>query len=233
MPADARSLLRVAAAERARSSAGGIADPWASYHPTTGALRCAACGYMVIKHEALWSAHAASKSHRSNAAREKAEREEKERKEAEKKARKEGKRKAVDGDADAVEKRQDTKRARTEEEGVKGAAALPLQSQTNEPVDEDWELFRRTVLDAESDSQAPQAAAAPSYANATISAEPVLRADASREGGAHGDAGEQQQEETQEESAEEKRARLEQEEREEIYARFEEEQRLQDEADER
>lgn len=81
MPADARSLLRAAAAQKrgvglasssasSSSSSGNatsttaIPDRFASYHRKTGALRCSACD-LTIKHESLWASHAASKSHRA------------------------------------------------------------------------------------------------------------------------------------------------------------------------
>ncbi|KAL9936741.1 hypothetical protein V8E36_004809 [Tilletia maclaganii] len=66
MASDARSLLRAAAQQR---KADGIQDRYASYHPTTQALRCAACAFLPIKHDSLWSSHASSKSHRNNVAR--------------------------------------------------------------------------------------------------------------------------------------------------------------------
>ncbi|PWN53828.1 hypothetical protein IE53DRAFT_100833 [Violaceomyces palustris] len=227
MSSDARSLLRKAASERVKSQVGGITDPSASYNVATGALRCSACNFLPIKHESLWSSHAASKSHRSNV--------QKTRSQGLGNAREDNasdrdhrpKRKAHDSDASVQistsqkeEDREAPKKMRT--------GAYP----TNEGdtlVDSEWELFQQSLKKAEKAYVAPSppVPSSTSYESATIEAGPVLKED--RATNSEKDVPKLQDEET----AEEKQLRLEREEKEEIYARFEEEQRLQDEAYER
>ncbi|PWZ01321.1 hypothetical protein BCV70DRAFT_198747 [Testicularia cyperi] len=231
MPSDARSLLRAAASERARTATLGITDPFASYSGT-GGLRCSACNFLPLKHESLWSAHAASKSHRANAARIREEGKRKQEQEHEEQLRqaelqrtKDGKRKAIDSDhddgtSDSTDKQDGvtTKKSRTQSiQDANGAGSV---------VDAEWEMFKAQM-------EVPDASAmdSSSYAaDATIEVQPQLRTD---DGNADSkDATEDDQKIREEQEAEE-RTRKEQEEKEEIYARFEEEQRLQDEADER
>lgn len=229
MPADARALLRAAASSSAQGATEGIKDRFASYHPKTRALRCLACNYLVIKHESLWASHAASKSHRSNAAQ--VRKSEEEHEEQQKQQRRAAQVDNVDGTGG--------KRKGHEEEDQNGdeeAAKRARKSETAQPVDAEWERFQREVLNAPSAEQQPSLT---SYADATIEVGPELRR-------AHGDDREETREVEEEEDEEdelgqankveteaERRTRLEREEREEILARFEEEQRVQDEADER
>ena len=226
MPADARALLRAAASSSAQGATEGIKDRFASYHPKTRALRCLACNYLVIKHESLWASHAASKSHRSNAAQ--VRKTEEEHEEQQKQQRRAAQVDNMDGTGG--------KRKGHEEEDQNGdeeAAKRARKSETAQPVDAEWERFQREVLDAPSAEQQPSLT---SYADATIEVGPELRR-------APGDDREEAEEEDEEEdeperankveTEAERRARLEREDREEILARFEEEQRVQDEADER
>ncbi|KAK0563173.1 hypothetical protein OC861_004947 [Tilletia horrida] len=240
MSSDARSLLRAAAAQRRT----GIQDRWASYHPTTQALRCVACAYLPIKHESLWSSHAASKSHRNSVAR--LLREET----AAAAVASRGKRKQSEqsdtaafdvqaqgaGSADAAAT-PDAKRARLgHQNGTESAAAATTS------VDEDeWARFQREVLEAPANGDAG-GGAGPSldnaiHAAATISAEPVLlvRNPEDEEDDAEGmETDGAANAETQDALTEEElRLEREREEREDILMRFEEEQRIQDEAEER
>lgn len=221
MPSDARSLLKAAAQERRKTAAPGISDPFASYNPISGALRCSACNYVAIKHESLWAAHIVSKSHRANALRLRQEqtvneREEEVPRQAQAQKTKDGKRKAVDdddpttvGDAETLAEDITAKKARNAE---------------GPELDSEWELFKRQmeageVSTAVDDDQYSK--------QATIEVQAQLHFD--------GDApsAEAGSEDTQEETAAREKVRQEQEEREEILSRYEEEQRLQDEADER
>ncbi|EPQ28875.1 uncharacterized protein PFL1_03677 [Pseudozyma flocculosa PF-1] len=238
MSSSTRSLFRAAASERKAAGSSGIQDPFASYNPSTGALRCSACNYLAIKHESLWASHASSKSHRTNAARIKAERERQdEALLARQSANHEGKRKADDdGYGQPTERGQgtgegDSKRAKVDTETAAGDAGA-------EDIDPEWEAFQREIAEAEASATQAADPVQAQYASATIEVEPVIKgrgADAAAAAGtADGEGGEGQDgQPAEEETEEERRARREQEEREEIYSRYEEEQRIQDEAEER
>lgn len=207
--ADARSLLRAAATQRAPHAA-GITDRWASYHPKTGALRCAACDMVVVKHERLWGAHTASKSHRANV-----------RAMEEREAQEQTSDRAVEEPVVHTEQEDTLKRKDADEPDVTGATEVKrtrreTDSETDAApaLDKEWEEFQRTVI-------APSNAKPSSYDDATITAAPELVRDQVAEA--------PQEEETEEE----RRARLEREEREDILARIDAEQRAQAEADER
>ncbi|CAD6887563.1 unnamed protein product [Tilletia controversa] len=257
MASDARSLLRAATSQRRA----GIQDRFASYHPTTQALRCAACAYLPIKHESLWSSHAASKSHRVNVVRVLSEEREKEAAEAASQTSgiAKGKRKQGDEGVEDVagpssppasslktpaSAGPNSKRARFDDsDGGPGSTSTgaPISSTSGgAAVDEDeWARFEREVLEGPADSSAAQdSESAPNdfdiHASATISAEPVLL------NGTDGDDHAEGMEVDEQDAAgvavateEELRLEREREEREEIISRFEEEQRIQDEADER
>lgn len=245
---DARALLRAtkgAAAgassagddSQSRSGKGAIRDRFASYNSKTGALRCAACSYLTIKHDNLWTSHAASKSHRQNVAAILA-KEEKEEEERRRKAEQEeltakssiagGKRKAADhdgpnGDADASEETKKQKLAAT------ASASVPA-----DPASEaEWEAFQREILSASNPTGTGTDEDYKKFAAATIEAAPVLR----RRDGDEEDEDlveeEQPIEKTEEELEEERRQKKEQEEKEEIMERYEEEVRAQQEANDR
>ncbi|KAE8212746.1 hypothetical protein CF327_g3657 [Tilletia walkeri] len=255
MATDARSLLRAATSQRRA----GIQDRFASYHPTTQALRCAACAYLPIKHESLWSSHASSKSHRVNVARVLSEEKEKETAAAAAAGLAKGKRKQgdedLDGEDDAVglgassssqqgsslpTSASNSKRARIEGSNGESDSKSRASAGTGAggAVDEDeWARFEREVLEGTT-AAADATNDFDIHASATISAEPVLLIN-----GAGGE-GEMEGMEMDDEQAddggadagateEEQRLEREREEREEILMRFEEEQRIQDEADER
>lgn len=229
---DARSLLRAAASQRDRGSGTGALDRWASFHPTTGALRCAACDFTPIKHERLWGAHAASASHRQRVQQRLQEETASERAQP----LSEGPKRKGSDEAAAPE----TKRLRGDEQPVpaseqdttNGAAKASGDAQAAraaapaaEPaVDPEWEEFQRTVLaEANAIPAHTQQEQRPDYAHATISVAPQLRRDGDEEPQAEEPA----------ETEEQKRARLDREEREEILSRLDEEQRVQDEGEER
>lgn len=233
MPADARSLLRAAASERAKAGASGISDPFASYS-STGSLRCSACNYLTVKHESLWGAHVLSKSHRTNVAQIR----EEELREAELQRTKDGKRKAQDV---PVEEEGDdsppASRAGVDDEGA-GASSGSKKARM-EPttaidstlsIDPDWQLFKSQMESPEPDLDLT---ADTHGAGAALEAEAQL---ISRDGadmdGTKADI-DDVEELNAEELAAQERARKEQEEREEILSRLEEEQRQQDEADQR
>ncbi|SPO27172.1 uncharacterized protein UTRI_10634_B [Ustilago trichophora] len=228
MPADARSLLRAAANERAKAGASGISDPFASYS-STGGLRCSACSYLTIKHESLWGAHVLSKSHRANVTRIR----EEELRQAEIQRTKDGKRKADDAD-DELEEGDGSLSAATgtghvEEDAGPESKKARMEANGAEAIDPEWELFKSQMEATEPES---------SQSRGDHSAGAALEAEAqliSHDGDAHLDpkAQEEVEEKTAEELEAEERARKEQEEREEILSRLEEEQRQQDEADQR
>ncbi|KAN0063199.1 hypothetical protein ACQY0O_004363 [Thecaphora frezii] len=232
MPPDARSLFRAAASERRAAGNSGIQDPFASYNPSTRALRCSACNFVPVKHESLWASHASSKSHRANVAKIRAEREREALRTQEEEQRQrltnKGKRKAYDGDQDDDDSHDagtetDSKRAK-----VDGAASSGAADGRDGDVDPEWEAFQREIAKAES-GPAPDPVQT-AYANATIEVEPVIKG---QEAPMQEGAERQEEPTTEEETEEQRRARREQEEREEIYSRYEEEQRIQDEAEER
>ncbi|EST04685.1 hypothetical protein PSEUBRA_005961 [Kalmanozyma brasiliensis GHG001] len=232
MPTDARSLLRAAANERAKASATGISDPFASYS-STGGLRCSACKYLTIKHESLWGAHVLSKSHRSNVARIR----EEELSQAELQRTKDGKRKAQDAPAQddhrealaASTTNADDRNADAASGSKKARVDTDQENDIAPSVDPEWELFKAQLESAEP-GQGP--AAETNSAGAALEAEAQLISndDAGRNDGTVGNDAEEL---TIEEVQAQERARKEQEEREEILSRLEEEQRQQDEADQR
>ncbi|CEH14420.1 hypothetical protein CBOM_02270 [Ceraceosorus bombacis] len=218
----------------------GISDPYAVYVGRNRALRCKACD-ASIKHEALWSSHASSKSHRGNVTRLKAELREAEEQRLADEARSE----LVDDAAAGTE----TDRKRTAEELESESSALGIagrsdaseskrQRTTHSSHDDqrmeeedEWARFQAEVLNAPSTSESGVA----KYVDSTIEVAPVLR---SQNGSVPSQSEQAQQPEEIDqvgavETEEEKRERLDKEAKEEIYARMEEEQRLQDEADER
>ncbi|CCF52354.1 hypothetical protein NDA11_003696 [Ustilago hordei] len=223
MPEDARSLLRAAAKERAKSKASIISDRFASYS-STGSLRCSACNYLTIKHESLWGAHALSKSHRANLTRIR----EEELRQAELQRTKEGKRKAdeTDADLDEGDGPQPSGLNRDADEGE--AAPESKKARTGASIDPEWELFK-TQMEAAEEEQ-PNQTTNNYSAGAALEAEAQLILQDGTEGQA---AGEAEQEKSKEEMEALETARKEQEEREEILSRLEEEQRQQDEADQR
>ncbi|WFD02189.1 hypothetical protein MOBT1_000870 [Malassezia obtusa] len=200
--AEARSLLRATASQRGPAAA-GITDRWASYHPKTGALRCSACDFAVVKHERLWGAHTASKTHRDNVqaieAREQAHADAAPDEEAQK-----------DDAADTLKR----KEPEAHEEADAKRTRRETEDEAHPSLDREWEEFQRTVLQPASTTQHK-------YDQATVSVEPALVRDQTDD------------EPPVEESEEERRARLEREEREDILARIDAEQRAQAEADER
>lgn len=222
MPADARTLLRAAASERAKSNTSGISDPFASYS-STGGLRCSACNYLTIKHESLWGAHALSKSHRANVTRIR----EEELRQAELQRTKEGKRKAVDAGAD-IEEHDGPLPSNADGGDVKeDAAPESNKARTDTAIDPEWELFK-------SQMEAPEPEPDPSASNYSAGAALEAEAQLISQDDADLAAAEDGVEEKSKEKIEaEERARKEQEEREEILSRLEEEQRQQDEADQR
>lgn len=201
---DARALLRAAQQATGSSGTTTLNDAFASYHPRTQALRCSACSYAAIKHDSLWPAHAASKSHKLNVAKLKAAQE------AEQQQRVGEKRKAATAHEEADKR-------------VKTSSPPPAA------VDAEWALFEAEVLNAPNTSAD---AIAPKYVGSTVEVAPVLRAESGQP--PHQQRQDDDEAPVQvAETAEQKRARLEQEEKEEIYARLEDEQRTQDEAEER
>lgn len=223
MSQDARFLLRAAANERARATATGISDPFASYS-ATGGLRCSACNYLAIKHESLWGAHAQSKSHRNNAMRI---REEEVRK-AEVQRTKDGKRKADDSYEDLGEA-DEARASSLNANGVDDSSAPESKKARTvaSPIDAEWELFK-SQMDATESGKDPR--------NEEFTGAAALEAEAqliSHEEGVGQNAAAEVEEKSAEEIRAEERARKEQEEREEILSRLEEEQRQQDEADQR
>lgn len=217
MPADARTLLRVAANERVKTGASGISDPFASYSSTRG-LRCSACNYLTIKHESLWGAHALSKSHRANVARIR----EEELREAEIQRTKFGKRKAEDADPGA----DDGDAPLPTSVHVDGGEEDGAPGSKKPRIDPEWELFKSQMEDSGDEADQP---------SGDYSAGAALEAEAQLIASNPANAGEEEEveEKTAEEIEAEERARKEQEEREEILSRLEEEQRQQDEADQR
>lgn len=210
---DARSLLRAAASQREQPPAAGIHDRWASYHAKTGTLRCSACNSAVIKHERLWGAHAASKTHRANVHAIEA-------REARDTAKEGAAPEMVPVDADPAPEAEGLKRKEAEDsEETESKRTRRDAPEAQAPaVDKEWEEFQRTVLQTPAPAPAPQK----NYEHATISVEPELHHEQTQGTG-----------EVVEETEEEKRARLDREAREEILSRIEDEQRAQDEADER
>ncbi|PWN98412.1 hypothetical protein FA09DRAFT_329470 [Tilletiopsis washingtonensis] len=223
MPADARSLLRAASSSSA--AAPRIHDAHASYHPRSGALRCSACAYAAVKHEALWAAHVASKSHRGNVARIRAEQEQQARAQQQQSAEASasGTKRAADaaGDEAGDEAR---KRPRAEPEADEApAAAVPDEAAEEDP---EWAAFEAEVLNAPEAAEA----AAPRYIDSTTEVAPQLR----RPGGGIAPVVQEEQPEPEiKETEEERRERLEREEKEEIFGRLMEEQREQEEVEER
>ncbi|SPO27517.1 uncharacterized protein UTRI_10634 [Ustilago trichophora] len=228
MPADARSLLRAAANERAKAGVSGISDRFASYS-SSGGLRCSACNYLTIKHESLWGAHVLSKSHRTNVTRIR----EEELRQAEIQRTRDGKRKADDADEELDEGGDPLNTATGTGNGEENAGPESKKARTGangaEEVDPEWELFKSQMEATKPD---------PSQPREDYSAASALESEAQliRPGG-DARSGQEAQEEVEEKTAEEleaeERARKEQEEREEILSRLEEEQRQQDEADQR
>lgn len=224
MSADARILLRAAANERAKTSASGISDPFASYS-ASGGLRCSACNYLTIKHESLWGAHVLSKNHRSNVARIR----EEELRQAEIQRTKDGKRKAENSEPSL---NQGKGANTTADVGTGQDDAEPESKKVRtEPTynDSEWELFKSEMEASEPRADEP----VESYgAGAALEAEAQLISRDNTDLKAVG-VGDEAEEKTVEEIEATERARKEQEEREEILARMEEEQRQQDEADQR
>lgn len=212
---DARSLLRAAASQREQPPAVGIHDRWASYNAKTGTLRCSACNSAVIKHERLWGAHAASKTHRANVHAIEA-------REARDTAKEGAVPEDVPVDADPEPEAEGLKRKEAEDsEETESKRTRRDAPEAQAPaVDKEWEEFQRTVLQTAATAPAP--APQKNYEHATISVEPELHHEQAQGTG-----------EVVEETEEEKRARLDREAREEILSRIEDEQRAQDEADER
>ena len=243
---DARALLRATKQSLNSSSragpataAGTITDRFASYNTQTGALRCSACQYLTIKHEALWSAHVSSKSHRANAAAlikkeaEEAAAAAKDARAQEEEARPAaltsstsiGKRKAQDGQGEGDEEQNSGT--------TNGAAdAKKARTATGDPaLEEEWQRFQQEVL---STTDGGNTDVYRLHAAATISAEPVLIKPLAAEDD-EDIAGEAETEvsKTQQEIEEEQRRQKEAEEKEEILERVEEEVRIQQESDER
>lgn len=222
MPSDARSLLKAATQERSKTSESGITDPFASYNPASGALRCSACNYLAIKHENLWAAHIVSKSHRTNVARIRSEQalkfeQEKTLQQSQALQTKDGKRKAVDKD--------ESTSADSSGSTADGSVAKKARNLEEAKVDNEWERFKRQL---ESGDKSEVTDEDQRYnAEAIIEVQPQLLADADTR------LSEAEGEDEQELIAARERKRQEQDEREEILSRYEEEQRIQDEADER
>lgn len=150
--AEARSLLRATASQRDPSAA-GILDRYASYHPKTGALRCSACDFAVVKHERLWSAHALSKTHRANV----------QAIESRERAAQQHKPHAVQDEPSETLKRKET-----EPEELSEAKRTRRDADTTPAsLDKEWEEFQRTVLQ-------PAASPPTPYDKATITVAPQL-----------------------------------------------------------
>ncbi len=241
---DARALLRAskASASGAGSSSsasastssaqrqGAITDRFASYSSSTGSLRCSACSYLAIKHDALWSAHAASKSHRANAAAVLA----KEEQEAAERRRKE---EAAAAAAETEQAASGSGAKRKGEEANSSSKRQKTDAQSSAAddasLDPEWLAFKREVLDKQP-ANGSGGEDYTKYAAATIEAAPVLRgADGEDEGGNAAKAAPSEPELTEEELEEKRRAEQERAEKEEIMERYEEEVRIQQEGDER
>ncbi|KDN43675.1 hypothetical protein K437DRAFT_274836 [Tilletiaria anomala UBC 951] len=248
---DARALLRatksgIGSGASGSSSHGAappaITDRFASYNRKTSALRCSACSYMTIKHENLWMSHAASKSHRSNAAGILAKERQAEEQQAQERRRREeegaaavadssktptGKRKAESQDAPAADA-----------ESSSHGDGSKKQRMADPVIESEWEKFQREVLGGASavdstgsDNEYKR------FAAATIEAAAVLRkptgeydGDEDKEGVAVASPALRK---TREEIEDEQRLERQQQEKEEIMQRYEEEVRLQQEGDER
>lgn len=214
---DERTLLRSATAKR-EAGEGPIRDRWASYHVKTGALRCKACDFTVIKHERLWGPHTLSKSHRDHV-----------RAFLEAEAQTEKAKQGSTEDEMVASSLEDTpstlvpdsaplKRKDTESDPTlphDNKAMDTKRAKVEDNFDLEWAEFQRTVL-----TPAEQGMLKPS--STTISAEPELF-----------DASQAQELTEKEESEAERRARLDRAAREDILARIEEEQQAQEEGEER
>lgn len=223
MPVDARSLLRASAS----TSAGAIADRFASYHPKTRALRCSACDFQVIKHDSLWSSHVASKTHRKNTQAI----QEKEEEDTLAKQKEIAEQTSVSPVAHAESpsqkdevvsgKRKSPSPGEEQEVGKRAKQDTGTSENHGTYLDSEWARFQQEIA---STSNAHQYYSS----DATIEAKPELRQPAEET-----EEEEDELPQAKEETPEEKQARLDLEERQDIFSRMEEEQRIQEEADER
>ncbi|TFY75980.1 hypothetical protein EWM64_g8032 [Hericium alpestre] len=243
---DVRALLK------AKRQEVRVKHPYAAY-TERGALRCTVCG-TGVKHAEAWEGHIGSKAHRMAVMRLKEE--EKRRQEEAARVEEERKRKAEEEEEEEEEGGREAKRQRTEEreegagvgaangfpvdffsdasrapppweeeeEGGEAAAAPPPQKSV---IDEEWEAFQRTVLNApnEAEYEAKEA-----YERATVFAEPQMVDVTAGMPPAEGQEAEVKDEKL---SAEEERKRKQLEDRELIMDRLLEEERVQEEADSR